>query len=74
MNQAKLLIGALWTVAYSLLAWTLVSINQVQQDIAGIRTSLTRMERDAGDFVTRRELDLRGAELRRRIEALEKRP
>jgi hypothetical protein len=69
--QMKTMIGALWGIAYSLIAWVLVSVNGVQQDVAAIRTSLVRMERDAGEFVTKRELDLRGVELGRRIDALE---
>ena len=70
--QAKALMGALWGIAYSLIAWVLVTVNVVQQDISVMRGTLIRMERDAGEFVTKRELEIRGNDLRRRIDALEK--
>ena len=73
-TQAKLVIGALRAIAYGLLAWTLTSVSQVQQDIAGIQVSLTRMERDASEFLTKREFEFRRSDLIRRLEALEKRP
>ena len=71
--QSKALVGALWGIAYSLIAWVLVTINVVQQDVSAMRGTLIRMERDASEFVTKRELDLRGLDIHRRIEALEQR-
>ena len=70
--QTKAMIAALWAVAYGLLAWTLASINGVQQDLSGIRATLARLERDGQEFVLKREFDIRVGEVNRRLEIIER--
>lgn len=69
--QGRAIVTALWGVCYSLLAWVLITVSALQQDMAAVRATLVRMERDASEFVTKRELDTRAVDIRRRVQVLE---
>ena len=70
--QIKTAIGALWMMAYALLAWNLSTTWNIQSDIAAMRATLIRLERDGQEYVVKREYDTRAAEVNRRLESLER--